>query len=174
MRWRIGLEVSCGSRKAEANRDDYEPTLAALQRITDAGDRISRSDPVRHQYAGDERARRALPRTPTTPPAKLSCSRRPWHCHSGRLVLLSSAGMSSDHEWKLLLGKCDDGVGVIIRPRRNMKVFFFHRLRREAQARERDLYYDEDRMRWKYPPTRWFVGTEAARRSGGGRARSPG
>ena len=71
-------------------------------------------------------------------------------------------------------GRDTDHPGVIIRPRGNMKVFFFHRLRREAQARERDLYYDEDRMRWKYPPTRWFVGTEAARRSGGGRARSPG
>ena len=55
-----------------------------------------------------------------------------------------------------------------------MKKFYFHRLRREAQARERDLYFDEDRQRWKYPPTRWFVVTEAARRSSGGRVRSPG
>ena len=41
-------------------------------------------------------------------------------------------------------GRDTDHPGVIIRPRGNMKVFFFHRLRREAQARERDLYYDEE------------------------------
>ena len=28
----------------------------ALQRITDAGDRIAHPDPVRHQHAGDERS----------------------------------------------------------------------------------------------------------------------
>ena len=28
----------------------------ALQRITDAGDRVAHPDPVRHQHAGDERA----------------------------------------------------------------------------------------------------------------------
>jgi hypothetical protein len=40
------------------------------------------------------------------------------------------------------------------------KKFFFHRLRREAQERERDLYFDEDRQRWKYPATRWFASPE--------------
>ena len=43
-------------------------------------------------------------------------------------------------------GRDTDHPGVIIRPR-NMKLFYFHRLRREAQARERDLYFDEDRQR---------------------------
>ncbi len=28
----------------------------ALQRITDAGERVAHSDPVRHQHAGDERS----------------------------------------------------------------------------------------------------------------------
>ena len=28
----------------------------ALQRITDAGDRVAHPDPVRHQHAGDERS----------------------------------------------------------------------------------------------------------------------
>ena len=28
----------------------------ALQRITDAGDRVTHSDPLRHQHAGDERS----------------------------------------------------------------------------------------------------------------------
>jgi hypothetical protein len=60
-------------------------------------------------------------------------------------------------------GRDTDHPGVIIRPR-NMKLFYFHRLRREAQARERDLYFDEDRQRWKYPPTRWFASAE--KRSG--------
>jgi hypothetical protein len=56
-------------------------------------------------------------------------------------------------------GRDSDHPGTITRPR-NMKLFYFHRLRREAQARERDLFYDEDRMRWKYPPTRWFAAAE--------------
>ena len=41
-----------------------------------------------------------------------------------------------------------------------MKKFYFHRLRREAQSIERKLYYDEDRLRWKYLPTVWFATAE--------------
>lgn len=93
------------------------------------------------------------------------------HCGYGNKPVYAGDRISDKKKKKRALrsiynrcgGRDTDHPGVIIRPR-NMKVFYFHRLRREAQARERDLYFDEDRQRWKYPPTRWFASAE--KRSG--------
>jgi hypothetical protein len=55
-----------------------------------------------------------------------------------------------------IFGHDSDHPGCITRPR-NMKRFFFYRLMREAQAREKALFFDEDRQRWRRPPTRWLT-----------------
>lgn len=58
-----------------------------------------------------------------------------------------------------VFGRDDDHPGSIFR-RRHMKLRRYHALKRDAQRRERDLYFNEDLQRWRYPVTRWFAHPE--------------
>jgi hypothetical protein len=96
------------------------------------------------------------------PSQHIVAEKKPVYAHD-RLTVKKRLKRTLRRIYNRLGGNDTDHPGTITRPK-HMPNFYFHPLRREAQAHEKALYYDADKMRWKYPPTRWFATAE--KRSG--------